>query len=134
MVEPDAQGMDVPESYRQRTNITFIKGLARTGTRTIADRFIDVLTLLKQTATKEDFVVFKYDVDDAFTADTMEWGFLADLLGDSIALSLVDEVYIELHFFNPMIAWNTYWNHNMQQHFDVVRQLRNCGIIIRDWP
>lgn len=34
----------------------------------------------------------------------MEWGFLADLLVEEEALGLVDELFIEMHYFHPA-AW-----------------------------
>ena len=36
---------------------------------------------------------------------TMEWGFVADLLGRPEALALVDELFVELHFFAPSLRW-----------------------------
>ena len=71
------------------------------------------------------------------------------------SLALVDELYIELHFENaarqkPLLqgrkgwdgfaggvssSWN--WNHqdhSMSQQFDVLREMRRCGIAVHAWP
>ena len=92
LIEPDEayksveRSMKLPSTYQKKSNITFIKKMVRTGIRIINDRFVDVLTLLKGEVTVNDFVVLKYDVDEgASSGDTMEWGFLADLLVDSDA-------------------------------------------------
>ena len=77
-------------------------------------------------------MVLKFDVDEGAGGPTMEWAFLSDLL-DSNALSLVDELYIELHFKNEPIGWH-HDTHSSRQHYDVVRQLRACGLAIHDWP
>jgi len=62
----------------------------------------------------------------------MEWGFLADLLS-SEEMGLVDELFIELHFWFPDIGWK-FESHTMRQAFDVFRQLRSCGLPIHSWP
>ena len=64
---------------------------------------------------------------------TMEWGFLADLLRRPEALALVDELFIELHFFAPSLNW-VHLTHSMKQAFDVLRQLRACGLPVHAWP
>lgn len=63
----------------------------------------------------------------------MEWGFLADLLRRPEALALVDELFIELHFFAPSLNW-VHLTHSMKQAFDVLRQLRACGLPVHAWP
>ena len=40
---------------------------------------------------------------------SLEWGFLADLLYTPEALRLVDELYIEMHFFYPSL-WHDHFN------------------------
>ena len=62
----------------------------------------------------------------------MEWGFLADLLA-SKELALVDELYIELHFWFPQLRW-AYTQHSMRQAYDIFRQLRSCGLPVHSWP
>ena len=63
----------------------------------------------------------------------LEWGFLADLLRRPEALALVDELFIELHFFAPSLNW-VHLTHSMKQAFDVLRQLRACGLPVHAWP
>ena len=83
---------------------------------------------------REDFVALKFDVDNDFSlGPTMEWGFLADLLRRPEALALVDELFVELHFFAPSLRW-VHLTHSMKQAFDVLRQLRACGLPVHAWP
>ena len=89
---------------------------------------------LQNTAREDDFVALKFDVDNDFSlGPTMEWGFLADLLRSPKALALVDELLIELHFFAPSLRW-VHPTHSMKQAFDVLRQLRACGLPVHAWP
>ena len=62
----------------------------------------------------------------------MEWGFLADLLS-STELALVDELYIELHFWYTGLRWD-HRDHDMRQAYDIFRQLRKCGLPVHSWP
>ena len=69
----------------------------------------------------------------------MEWGFLADLV-HSPQMALVDEVYIELHFLfdrrytgGSTMGWR-HKGHSMWQAFDLMRELRRCGLAIHAWP
>ena len=64
---------------------------------------------------------------------TMEWGFLADLLRRPEALALVDELFVELHFYASSLRW-VHLTHSMKQAFDVLRQLRACGLPVHAWP
>ena len=93
-----------------------------------------ILQWLRENAVEEDFVALKFDVDNDFSlGPTMEWGFLADLLRRPEALALVDELFIELHFFAPSLNW-VHLTHSMKQAFDVLRQLRACGLPVHAWP
>ena len=86
------------------------------------------------TAREDDFVALKFDVDNDFSlGPTMEWGFLADLLRSPKALALVDELFIELHFYASSLRW-VHPTHSMKQAFDVLRQLRACGLPVHAWP
>ena len=79
-------------------------------------------------------LALKFDVDNDFSlGPTMEWGFLADLLRRPEALALVDELFIELHFYSPSLNW-VHLTHSMKQSFDVLRQLRACGLPVHAWP
>ena len=124
------------------------------GTR---DRDDDLLVWLTNRVKPEDYVVLKFDVDEGTLHSTIEWGFLADLYHHP-ALHLVDELYIELHFqwataqkkgirgprnsnnltsAPALTAWNYDWfheDHTMSQAFDVLREMRRCGIAVHAWP
>ena len=73
------------------------------------------------------------------------------------SLALVDELYIELHFEfgarqKPILqgrqgidkfmggvssGWEFGWNHqdhSMSQQFDLLRELRRCGVAVHAWP
>ena len=93
-----------------------------------------ILQWLRENAVEEDFVALKFDVDNDFSlGPTMEWGFLADLLRRPEALALVDELFVELHFYGPSLRW-VHLTHSMKQAFDVLRQLRACGLPVHAWP
>ena len=49
------------------------------------------------------------------------------------ALNLVDELFVELHFYAPWLRW-VHLTHSMKQAFDVLRQLRACGLPVHAWP
>ena len=94
----------------------------------------DILQWLRENAVEDDFVALKFDVDNDFSlGPTMEWGFLADLLRRPEALALVDELFVELHFFAPSLRW-VHLTHSMKQAFDVLRELRACGLPVHAWP
>ena len=78
-------------------------------------------------------MVLKFDVDEGSTRLSMEWGFLADLMHSPEA-ALVDEFFVELHFFYPFLNWRSTRSHSMQQAYDVLRQLRQCGVAVHAWP
>ena len=78
-------------------------------------------------------IALKFDVDNDSLGPTMEWGFVADLLGRPEALALVDELFVELHFFAPSLRW-VHLTHSIKQAFDVLRQLRACGLPVHAWP
>ena len=73
---------------------------------------------------------------------TIEWGFLSDLY-HSRTLELVDELYIELHFFchkechkqlgSTPVSWR-HDDHTMRQMFDLLREMRRCGVAVHAWP
>ena len=51
---------------------------------------------------------------------------------DSLASSLVDELYIEMHFKLPELYWNHY--HSNLEALDLFRHLRRGGMIVHSWP
>jgi hypothetical protein len=127
LFEPDSKGMHIPKYYATHYDIRFHQISVKVGTRDESD----ILTWIRKLTTEDDFVVLKFDVDEIGEDITMEWGFLADLIA-SQEFRLIDELHIELHFFVPHI-WFT-WTHSMKQAFDVLRQLRACGVAVHAWP
>lgn len=186
LLEPDAVAMDIPRAYRNTTDIRVSRRFVEVGTRRLADADanadmwrgpatdyssrkrppplsppVDLVAWLPYLVTRDDFVVLKFDVDEGKHGQTVEWGFLADLV-HSPAMRLVDEIYIELHF-----AWNAHskkdvalgvmpttvdpnksssgttrsftmgwhhYSHSMRQAFDLMRELRRCGVAVHAWP
>ncbi|EKX34514.1 hypothetical protein GUITHDRAFT_119351 [Guillardia theta CCMP2712] len=115
LIEP-MEDVEVLESYRNRHNITVLRE--------------------QDNVKEEDFVALKFDCDDngvSAGTGTMEWGFLAALLY-SPHLSLVDEIFVELHFFYPQLWKDSFLPHSMWQAFDALRQIRACGIAVHVWP
>ena len=130
MFEPDMKGMEyIPEIYRSKMNLTFHQQYVEVGSRN-ADN--DVVSWIKTHVAQENFFVLKFYVDEGVRVPTMEWSILADLL-HSDALSLVDDLYNELHFKSKTVPWK-HPTHSCRQHYDIVRQLRSCGMAIHDWP
>lgn len=94
----------------------------------------DVDKIISSLVNKDDFVVLKYDVDDLnMFGPTMEWGFLHGLL-KSNTITLIDELFIELHFWNPAFEQRTYDGHSMWEAYDVLRQMRLKGHAVHAWP
>jgi len=96
----------------------------------------DILVFLKQNFSPEDYVVLKFDVDEGTSGLTMEWGFLSDLV-HAEELILVDELFIELHYYFIDEKTGLRWHHDahsMKQAYDVMRQLRTCGLAVHAWP
>lgn len=150
LIEP-AGRLEVPPRYMQMMRIHVEKKFIDVGTR----NFNDLIVWLQENVTKEDYVVLKFDVDqNTNSGTTIEWGFLSDLY-HAVELELIDELYIELHFMfgasqralfeNTSIfgsctpgmreCWD--WNHtdhSMAQQFDLLREIRRCGIAVHAWP
>jgi hypothetical protein len=148
MLEPDAWEMEVPADYEARYQFENIAGVARTGIRsaganeTTADwngpsvklRVLDIVAWIQQNISPHDSFVLKYDVDELNEGKTIEWGFLSDLV-HSGAIHLVDELFIELHFWYPQFEGHfRHRDHRMQQAFSVQKQLRDCGVVVHQWP
>jgi hypothetical protein len=131
MIEPEPHfSATVPPAYSQRYNITFLQIYAEVGTGSSTD----MMKLLPTMVTKDDFVVLKFDVDPNRFArgPTMEWGFLLALTKTKEVLALVDEIYIEMHFYYPDLEWNHY--HSNWEGLDLFRYLRKCGVVVHCWP
>ena len=125
----EPNGLDAPPTHNITT--VFVHQTAvDVGTRD--DKAI--LQWLRENTVEDDFVALKFDVDNDFSlGPTMEWGFLADLLRRPEALALVDELFVELHLVAPSLRW-VHLTHSMKQAFDVLRQLRACGLPVHAWP
>ena len=105
LFEPHPEGMEPPAAYAQRLNISVRQHAVDVGTRRPPH---DLLEFIPRTVTRVDFVVLKFDVDEGTSGDTMEWGFLADLV-HSDALAYVDEIFIEArHQYPPICAYCTH--------------------------
>ena len=129
MFEPDLKGMKLPKFYTDNYDMHFHQGFVNVGKRDEND----VIKFLEENVQEDDFVALKFDVDDGVTEMTMEWGFLSDLI-HSKAMRLVDELFIELHFYSAALRWGSSDHHSARQSFDVLRQLRECGVAIHSWP
>jgi hypothetical protein len=135
LIEPKANKLrEVPPDYINRYPGIQIKQVyTEVGT---GNRQLEVIHVLKSIAEVQDFVVLKYDVDvedHCCAGSTLEWGFLHGLL-NSNSITLVDELFIELHFWAPeFIAWK-FDGHSMWEAFDVMRQLRQKGHAVHAWP
>ena len=134
MFEPDIDGMQyIPKCYKESANITFHRQYVEVASGKIEN---DIIAWIKNYIHKDDFLVLKFDVDEGIAGPSMEWGFLGDLLY-SDALGLVDEFYTELHYRQPTRVNGFRWKHethSSRQRYDIVRQLRACGMAIHDWP
>ena len=132
MFDPNVKGeQKIPYVYKNKMKIIFHKKYVELGTRNVET---DLISWIAKNVQKDDFLVLKLDMDENLDMNgpTMEWAFLGDLLY-SESLALVDELYIELHYRNDRIGWK-HETHSSRQRYDVVRQLRNCGMAIHDWP
>ena len=53
------------------------------------------------------------------------------LLAASVVAAL--DAPASLHFFAPSLNW-VHLTHSMKQAFDVLRELRACGLPVHAWP
>jgi len=131
MVEPEPHfSATIPQVYSDRYNISVLPIYVEVGTKSETD----MLVLLPKLVSADDYVVLKFDVDPNRFAygPTMEWGFLFEITRRPDIASLIDEIYIELHFNFPALYWQHY--HSNWEALDVFRYLRNEGIIVHSWP
>eukprot|EP00277_Geminigera_cryophila_P024325 CAMPEP_0179466910 /NCGR_PEP_ID=MMETSP0799-20121207/48152_1 /TAXON_ID=46947 /ORGANISM="Geminigera cryophila, Strain CCMP2564" /LENGTH=272 /DNA_ID=CAMNT_0021272017 /DNA_START=40 /DNA_END=858 /DNA_ORIENTATION=+ len=135
LIDPRLVEADIPLSYRLAYNITRVTNFIRVGTREESSDLLSMLASSTWAIHEEDFVVLKFDVDiPDIDSSSIEWGFLADLVYSPQHLRLVDEIFIEMHFFYPQLWGSRFAEHTMWQHFDVLRQLRALGVAIHVWP
>lgn len=133
LIEPHASA--VPPEYAARyPNLRIVTAYSEVGGAHNQRR--DVAQMLKQWVTRDDFVVLKYDVDEGVDTPTLEWGFLFDL-AQSGSLELVDELFIELHYWSlnafGVLDW-LYHGHSMHEAYDLMRALRRLGHAVHAWP
>lgn len=119
---------DVPTGQNVSSKIITRKAFLQVGTRNDGD----LVHLLPSIVKEEDFVVLMWDTDIVANPVTLEWGFLADLLSQNH--SLVDELFIELHFPYQRIGW-IYEHHSAREAFELLQQLRKqCNFAVHAWP
>lgn len=92
----------------------------------------DIAFWLRENFSEDDFIVLKYDLDNGVIGPTIEWPFLHCLI-ETGAIRLVDELYLELHFWFPKIGWKHQF-HTMRQAFDLLRKLRELNVPVHAWP
>jgi hypothetical protein len=96
--------------------------------------------IIRQIATKDDFVAFKLDID---TPD-IEIPILIDLLTDPQLLDLVDEFFFEMHFRCEVMMYCG-WSANTSEESHGIRlyrdevlkifsRLRHAGVRSHFWP
>ena len=136
LIDPVLEQDEVPELYRRKYNMTLMKRYISVGSRKEESDVLSILASPALALSEDDFVVLKFDVDEGGAEETssIEWGFLADLLYSPRHLRLVDELFIEMHFFYPQCWGSSFREHTMWQHYDVLRQLRAQGIAVHAWP
>lgn len=133
LIEMDTDRLAVSDAYQQRYNISVWTAPLRVGRR---DKRSDLLLMLEEVLalSEQDFVVLKFDCDVGSGGASMEWGFMADLVLSDKYLRLVDEIFVEMHYYHPAIWRDSFAAHTMWQHFDLLRQLREYGVIVHQWP
>lgn len=62
----------------------------------------------------------------------MEWGLLFEITQRPDVAKLIDEIYIEIHFYYPTQNWFHY--HSQWEALDAIRYLRAQGVIVHAWP
>ena len=135
LIDPERiEDMPAKNLVEQELNVTQYQRLLRVGTRQPESDLISMITGEAWDLDESDFVVLKFDCDLDVHKSSLEWGFLADLVYTPEALRLVDEIFIEMHFFYPSLWQDKFHSHTMWQHFDVLRQLRTQGIAVHAWP
>lgn len=128
MFEPHHDRMSIPKAYKKDTNISFMQMYVNVGGRDDSD----IIKFIQSNFIIEDYVVVMFDVDESTYGPTIEWGFLADLTGQKVAI--VDELFIELHMQKVDIGWH-HDRHSSREQYDVMIQMRErCGFAVHAWP
>jgi hypothetical protein len=121
--------LDISDSQRKKYNITEYNILTEVCS---GDKLRDIAFWLRENFSEDDFVVLKYDLDVGVSGPTIEWAFVHCLINTG-TIRLVDELYLELHFWFPEIGWQHQF-HTMQQAFDLIRKLRELNVPVHAWP
>lgn len=121
--------LNISEHHRRKYNITDYNVVTEVCS---GHRLRDIALWLKENFDEEDFVVLKYDLDNGVVGPTIEWSFIHCLIRTG-AIEVVDELYLELHFWFPEIRWQHQF-HTMQQAFDLIRMLRELNVPVHAWP
>ncbi len=91
----------------------------------------DPLELLRATARKPDFVVFKIDID----TEVLEESIVVQLLLDDELGALVDDLYFEHHVQNKVVlGWGGGYARDLKDSISLFQALRRRGIRAHSWP
>lgn len=92
------------------------------------------LNMIKAKCTKDDFVVFKLDIDNV----DIESAVVDQLFSDPEARDLIDEFYYEQHFNNyamRMHGWTTFPSSlTLAKYYQFVIPIRQKGFRMHYWP
>jgi hypothetical protein len=114
LIEPAAHRLEWWPEFNGTYNMSVWTSKLAVGTR---DRDTDLLVMLDKVfkVSQEDFVVLKFDCDVGSGEASMEWGFMADLVLHAEYLALVDEIFIEMHYYHPSLWADSFITHTMWQ-------------------
>ncbi len=86
-------------------------------------RFIKETLKLKAT----DTVVVKMDIEGN------EWSILEKWLKDSDMIDIIDELFVEVHYYHPSVRWDNQ-DHTRDQASHLFASLRAKGFYVHPWP
>ncbi len=86
-------------------------------------RFIKETLKLKAT----DTVVVKMDIEGN------EWSILEKWLEDSDMVDIIDELFVEVHYYHPSVRWDNK-EHTRDQASHLFASLRAKGFYVHPWP
>ena len=92
------------------------------------------LTIMKDVATTEDFVVIKIDID----APLIELPLIHEIINDPVLRELIDELYFEHHVHgSPMVhlGWGGQMsvNETLISSYEIFSKLRELGVRAHSW-
>lgn len=120
---------NVPPEYKDEMDKKlhfYTKAISTSG----GDNTIDAVKFLKETVTKDDFVILKMDIEN------YEWDVL-DAMERAGVMELIDEFFVELHFANPKMSrygWDAFQGHTLEDARAKLRKYRDMGIYAHYWP